>query len=271
MTRAPVADQAEPEWSVRGYELDEELRRAIAEGQIGVVFQPQVAADSGRLVGAEALVRWFHPTRGVLSPADFLPLAEQNGLVVPIGRLVLSAGLAALAGWRRCDQNLYLTFNLSPPELTARGLADWVGHLLSASGVPAEGLLVELTEHSIYDLGPGARRQLQGLQERGVRLALDDFGTGYSNLANLLDFDIAMIKLDRRFVREAGRSSRGLSILDAVARLSDALGLVSVAEGVETPAELDLARGAGYQVVQGYLTGRPLMPDAFEEILPQPR
>jgi len=244
--------------------LEGELRRALDRGEFRLVYQPVVDLISGEVTGCEALIRWHHPERGLISPSDFIPVAEETGLVVPMGRWVLGEAFRQAAAWHRADPalaGLVVAANLSARQLQHPDLLAHVRAALDASGVDPHLITLELTESAIMDEGTGAQRRLQGLQELGVRLALDDFGTGYSSLRYLQTFPIGVLKLDKSFVDPLDREGHGTVLARAVLNLAEALGLHTIAEGVERAEQAEILADLGYRHAQGYLFARPLPPD----------
>jgi EAL domain-containing protein (putative c-di-GMP-specific phosphodiesterase class I) len=247
--------------------LGAELRDAIGAGQLFLLYQPIVALDDRRVVGAEALVRWAHPTRGALSPDAFIPLAERTGLIVPLGQWVLRTAVRQLAEWitehgDRAPETLNV--NVSARDLRETGFAGGVKALLDEYGVPADRLVLEITETTALEPGQSVAT-LHQLRGYGVRVSLDDFGTGYSTLTLLHDCPIDEIKLDRAF-SQAQLDGRA-PIAAAVTHLAQALGLHSVAEGVETAEQAEQLRSLGYPAAQGYWFARPMTADQFGDVL----
>ncbi|NNJ16127.1 EAL domain-containing protein [Pseudomonas putida CSV86] len=239
--------------------LESALREAIAQGTLQLHYQPQVTIEDGRVYGVEALARWTHPTFGVVSPARFIPLAEECGLITELGHWVLREACRQLAAWRRRGLNIpAVSVNLSPSNFHNLDLAAMIGSVLDQHGLVAADLTIELTENLLLDTNPGTMKVLHELNARGIRLAMDDFGTGYSSLSYLRKLPIQELKLDRSFVLdlEADETSRALS--DAVMRIGDSLHLKVVAEGVEQHGQYRILKDQGYHVVQGYLLSKPL-------------
>lgn len=230
-----------------------ELHRAVERGELRVHYQPIVDMSDERIVGVEALVRWEHPERGLIGPVDFIRVAEETGLIVPLGRWVLSAALAQLARWNR--RELYLAVNLSGRQLADSGLVADVAGLLAASGVAPGLLCLEITETALVSDMPRAIDALAALKALGVSLALDDFGQGQSSLANLRRFPVDAIKVDRAFVATVAEDE---GIVAAIIELGRNFGLDVVGEGVETPEEAHRLLALGCRVAQGYLFGRPV-------------
>jgi predicted signal transduction protein with EAL and GGDEF domain len=235
--------------------LENDLRQAIERGQLSVAYQPVVRAAGEEISGFEALVRWQHPTRGAISPAKFIPLAEEAGLIAKIGEWVLKTALEEAACW---PDHVRIAVNLSPLQFNDPNVVSIIGKHLAASGVRAERLELEITEGVFLAEGNSTDETFAGLKALGVRLALDDFGTGYSSLGYLKKAPFDKIKIDQSFVRGAATATnRNAAIIRAIVTLADTLGMDSCAEGVETHDDLQLIRDLGVSMVQGYIFGRP--------------
>ncbi len=245
--------------------LENALRDAIEQGGLHLNYQPQVNIEDGEVYGVEALARWTHPTFGVVSPARFIPLAEECGLITELGHWAVKEACRQLAVWRRKGLKIpSVSVNLSPSNFHNLDLAGMIGNVLDQHGLAAKDLTIELTENLLLDTNPGTMKVLHDLSERGIKLAMDDFGTGYSSLSYLRKLPIQELKLDRSFVLdlEADETSRALS--DAVMRIGDSLRLKVVAEGVEEQGQYKILKDQGYHVAQGYLLSKPLTPQDLE-------
>jgi diguanylate cyclase (GGDEF)-like protein len=246
----------------RRHHIETGMRRALGTSQFSLVYQPIVDMDTGRRTSVEALIRWTHPDLGIVPPSEFVPLAEESGLIVPIGAWVLHESCAALARWRRLDpQNApdSISVNVSRAELAqGAGLMRTVRAALDAAGLPPSCLQLEVTEREVMRDPRGALAVMQLLREIGVRLAMDDFGTGTSSLACLRDYPFDVIKIDRSFVAGLEAGSDTLSVIHATITLVSNLGKASVAEGVETPGQLAILQSLGCDYAQGYHLGRPM-------------
>ena len=249
--------------------LEEELRNALEQGQIEVHYQPQVELVTGRVVGVEALVRWDHPTRGLLLPGAFLAVAEESGLIVELGRQVLRASAGQVVAWRQlpgCEQ-LALSVNLSGRELLEpAALEDALG-VLAQTGLPAAALTLEVLESVLLDVEGQVVAALGRYVAHGVRLALDDFGTGSSTLLHLRRVPVAAVKIDRVFVGGLGRSRQDEAVVRALVSLTRDLGMACIAEGVEDDAQRAWLLDQGVSVAQGYRLHPPLPAAAVEALL----
>jgi diguanylate cyclase (GGDEF)-like protein len=255
--RTEVYDDEMHARAVRRLQTDSDLRHAIARHELRLHYQPEIDLRSGRYAGAEALVRWQHPERGLLPPAEFITLAEETGLIVPIGEWVLGEALRQLAAWRSDpDKPSLVSVNVSVRQLGEPDFAAEVRHAVEASHVEPGALCLELTESSLME----ARSVpvLQAIHEMGVRLSLDDFGTGYSSLVYLRRFPLDFVKIDRQFVAGLQHGAQDTSIVRAIIDLAHALGLTVVAEGVETDEQATVLREMGCDIGQGYLWSRPV-------------
>ncbi|WP_184716927.1 EAL domain-containing protein [Caulobacter sp.] len=236
----------------RALELD--LRRALQAGEFELFYQPLYHLGDERVTGCEALLRWRHPDRGMVSPADFIPLAEEIGLIVPLGEWVLRHACAEAATW---PEHVRLAVNLSPAQFRDRGLVRTVVSALAASGLAAERLELEITESVLLQDNVANMQMLHDLKALGVRISMDDFGTGYSSLSYLRSFPFDKIKIDQTFVRDILDDSDAMAIIKAVLDLGASMGVVTTAEGVETQEQLDALRGQGCAEIQGYFISRP--------------
>jgi diguanylate cyclase (GGDEF)-like protein/PAS domain S-box-containing protein len=234
--------------------LEHDLRNALEANEFHLAFQPQVRLETSELTGFEALLRWTHPTRGMVAPAEFIPVAEETGLIVPIGEWVLRAACATAAAW----PDLAIAVNLSPVQLRSHGLVAMVTSALAEAGLPPQRLELEVTETALLDDSETTIGILHQLRALGVRVSLDDFGVGYSSLSYLRKFPFDRIKIDRSFVGTLGECPESVAIVRTIASLGSVLGVVTTAEGVETEAQLDFVRACGCTAVQGYYFGRPV-------------
>jgi diguanylate cyclase (GGDEF)-like protein/PAS domain S-box-containing protein len=246
--------------SVAALQTSSELRRGLERGEVVPYFQPIVDLDGGHVVGFEVLARWLHPDRGLLAPAQFLPVAEESGLIVDLGARILRDSLAQLAHWRAVGLRFAacsLSINVATQQLIDGRFLDVVQEALGETGIDADSLWLEITETALMADTTAAGRALRDLRGLGLHLSVDDFGTGYSSLTYLKRFPVEAIKIDRSFVTGLGLEADDTSIVEAVVRLGHSLGLAVVAEGVETPLQLTRLRELGCDKGQGYLFGRP--------------
>jgi len=249
-----------------------ELREAIDAGQLVLHYQPVVSLPGGAVYGAEALVRWHHPVRGMLQPAEFLPLAEHHGLVVPLTRWVLREVAQQAAAWERAGMPLALGVNVSAAHFATGTLVADVHDALDAAGVAPERLVLELTETSVAEDPLRAAAQFAQLRVAGVEVAIDDFGSGFSSLGQLVSIPAGALKLDRSLIAHtATRRSEAAAAIAAVVGLARACGMRSLAEGVETAEQLELVAELGCNHAQGFHVGRPMPPDEFGRWLDERR
>jgi EAL domain-containing protein (putative c-di-GMP-specific phosphodiesterase class I) len=253
------------------FQLEGDLRRAVERDQLELHFQPLVDLGSGRLIGFEALARWHHPTRGAVSPVEFIPLAEETGLIVPIGRWALNAACAQLVHWQtqhgRAAERLMMGVNLSGTQLVRDNVVDAVESALRDTGLAADRLKLELTESVIIENPERTGAILARLKALGVTIAMDDFGTGYSSLSYLQRLPIDVLKIDRSFISGMAQSHDSYKIVTAVLSLAGSLGLDTVAEGIETPEQAAMLAALGCHVGQGFHFARPVPADEAEAYL----
>jgi len=248
----------------RALALSNALRRALERDQLSLVYQPQMELASGRIVGAEALLRWQHPELGAVSPAEFIPIAESSGLILSIGEWVLREAARRIVQWQRAGlPPLALAVNLSSVQLRQPELPALVRRVLDETGASVEHLELELTEGAAMHDPQAAIGIMNALYEQGIELAIDDFGTGYSSLAYLKRFPVAKLKIDRSFVRDLENDAGDRAIVEAILRMAASLGMRTVAEGVETEAQLEFLRARGCDFLQGYWLARPMDAEAF--------
>jgi diguanylate cyclase (GGDEF)-like protein len=238
--------------------IEDDLRRALDSGdQLWIAYQPFVHLPGGGVAGVEALLRWTHPERGAIAPSEFIPIAEDSGLIVEIGEYVLRTACAQMAAWGRGD--LRLTVNVSARQMALSGMPGTVGAVLRETGLPAHRLGLEITEGLLLEETPATVETLQALRRLGVRLMLDDFGTGYSSLGYLRRYPLDVLKIDRTFVDDLGEDGRGDSaIVEAIVGMAKALGMRVIPEGVETAGQLARLTELGCDYAQGFHLSRPL-------------
>ncbi|MBS1848027.1 MAG: PAS domain S-box protein [Actinobacteria bacterium] len=247
--------------------VENALRRALAVGELVLHYQPVVDTSTDQTIGAEALVRWDHPTRGLLAPAEFLDIAEDSGLIVPIGDWVLATACAHTRPLLEHDPRLVVAVNLSARQIDDPGLITRIESILGEAGVPPDRVILEITEGMLMRDAKRAGATLAELKRLGVGLAIDDFGTGYSSLSYLHRYPIDILKIDRSFVAGLGRDSGEEAIVEAIIELARALELRTVAEGVETRAQLEVLGHLGCRHIQGYLKSRPLDESAYAALI----
>ncbi|WP_042704413.1 bifunctional diguanylate cyclase/phosphodiesterase [Azospirillum sp. B506] len=248
--------------------LESDLRRAGGGDEFELHFQPKIDLVGNRTIGAEALIRWRHPVRGMVSPAEFIPLAEETGLIWEIGAWTLIEACRRLADWIRRDLPIpSVSVNLSPRQFQDARLVGFVRSVVEAAGIPANRLELELTEGAMIGDIEKAVAILNGLKDIGVRLSIDDFGTGYSSLAYLKRFPIDTLKIDRSFVRDIVKSTTDPAIVGTIVNLAESLGFDTIAEGVETQEQADMLQQQRCTRIQGFLISRPLPVDQFEAFL----
>jgi diguanylate cyclase (GGDEF)-like protein/PAS domain S-box-containing protein len=251
--------------------LETDLHRALERQELRVYYQPIVSLESGQIIGAEALVRWQHPTRGLVAPQEFIPLAEETGLIEPIGRWVLRHACAQAQEWhRQGHSHLTVSVNVTVRELKSPRFAEVVAVTLQEVRLPPRFLILEMTESAYMEQASITGAVVERLRGMGVQIAFDDFGTGYSSLSYLRHFQVNRIKIDRSFIRDMTRNTNDLAITGAMIAMAHQLNITVVAEGVETQEQLELLGAHRCDTVQGYLISRPVPNDAFLELLSRP-
>jgi diguanylate cyclase (GGDEF)-like protein len=268
--RLMLFDEVTRQRALTRLHTEQALREAIEREEFRVVFQPEVSVESGAIVGLEALVRWQHPERGLLAPDEFIALAEETGLIVPIGTLVLREACRLTQGWlqtRSDEEPLVVRVNVSARQLAHDDLPAVVASVLEETGMDPCHLCLEVTESVLIEDPESSITTLAALRRLGVKIAVDDFGTGYSSLEYLRRFPVDCVKIDRSFVRGLPHSSEDVAIVNAVIELGHALSLSVTAEGVETSEQLGNLQNAGCDTAQGFLFSRPEHPDVVERLL----
>jgi EAL domain-containing protein (putative c-di-GMP-specific phosphodiesterase class I) len=249
--------------------MEADLRRALeGEGRLWVAYQPFWHLPERRIAGVEALLRWEHPERGPISPGDFIPVAEDSGLIVDLGARVLRTACAQVARWHAEHGRLELTVNVSARQVASPDLVATVADTLEQTGLPATSLALEITEGLLLEETPATSQTIRALQALGVRLVLDDFGTGYSSLRYLQRYPLDGLKVDQAFVAALGPDGDGDgAIIEAIVGMARALGMRIIPEGVETEGQLERLSALGLRFAQGFLLSRPLPPDSVEGLL----
>ena len=258
--RFEIFDEGMRGRAVARLELESDLRKAIDEQEFVVFYQPEVSLSTRKVVGYEALVRWNHPRRGTVMPGEFLPVAEETGLIVPLGRLVMREACRQMAEWHRNfprDPRLTVSVNASSRELADPDLVANVAHILQETGLDPGSLRLEVTESSITENEELTSSALRRLRDLGIHLEIDDFGTGYSSLGRLHEYPFSTVKIDRSFIKDLETETESLHLVETILRLADGLGLSVVAEGIETPEQFAKLAALGCGYGQGYYFSRP--------------
>lgn len=249
------------------------LRSALEQNELHLMYQPKVDIRRKRITGAEALLRWDSPDYGRISPAEFIPLAEAGGDIVPVGAWVIEGAVAALVRWRRLEQvddDFSVAVNVASLQLAQPNFARWLMDRVSAAGLPPRCLEIEVTESGLMQDMELALRQLEALHRAGFRVAIDDFGTGYSSLAYLRKLPISVLKIDRAFTRELETNIQDQKLTETVIAMAGHFGFSTVAEGVEHEAQFTRLQAMGCDQVQGFMFAPPLKEDRLLELIRQP-
>jgi EAL domain-containing protein (putative c-di-GMP-specific phosphodiesterase class I) len=244
-----------------------DLQAAVGTDQFFLHYQPIFNLSDMSVMGVEALLRWNHPTRGVLQPDEFIPALEGSGLIIPVGRWVIDEACRQAMTWLEKGRPIRMSVNASARQLNADTLLEDVCFALEKSGFPPELLIVEITETCLMSNAKSALVQLNSLKSLGVRIAIDDFGTGYSSLAYLQQFPVDSLKIDRSFISGMGKSTEGDTLIHTLIQLGKALNLETLAEGIEERDQLAQLQGEQCDVGQGYLFARPVPPQEIEKFL----
>ncbi len=244
-------------------QTDSQLRQALAQDEFELFYQPQLDSRTGRVVAVEALIRWRHPAQGLRGPASFIPIAEESGLIVDIGRWVLAEATRTLAKWAGQGMTCRISINVSPRQLMRPGFVQLVRACLEDTGAPPHLLEIEITESLMMSNDPETIDRITRLRQLGVSVAIDDFGTGYSNLARLNGLPIDRLKIDRSLVQDVATSDEARTIVTAIITLAHGLGFECVAEGIETPLQSEILSVMGCELLQGYAIARPLPSSAL--------
>jgi diguanylate cyclase (GGDEF)-like protein len=260
-----VVFEAEMQTVLRSrHELEMDLQAALGTDQFFLLYQPIFQLADMSVVGVEALLRWRHPTRGVLAPDEFIPALEASGLIIPVGRWVLHEACRQAMAWRRGGQVTKMSVNASARQFEADSLLDDVRNALAVSGLPPDDLIIEITETSLMRNTKIAQLQLLALKALGVRLAIDDFGTGYSSLAYLQQFPVDSLKIDRSFISGMAKSPEGDALIHTLIQLGKAMHLETLAEGIEESGQLTQLQAESCDIGQGFLFARPLAPEEVQ-------
>jgi len=246
-----------------------DLRVALAGKQFWVAYQPIVELATGNIYKAEALIRWQHPTRGLISPAEFIPIAEETGLIIEVGDWVFREAVKQVQAWRTSlHPEFQISVNKSPVQFhnPNHNTEGWL-ECLNQLGLPGKSITVEITEGLLLDASSIVTERLFEFRDAGIQVALDDFGTGYSSLSYLKKFDIDYLKIDQSFTRNLAFGSEDMALCEAIIEMAHKLGLAVIAEGVETPEQRELLISAGCDYAQGYLFAKPMQPLEFESFL----
>jgi EAL domain-containing protein (putative c-di-GMP-specific phosphodiesterase class I) len=243
--------------------LEDDLRHALEAGELHLVFQPVVDLATGQPVGAEALLRWSHPVRGLVSPEVFIPLAEDIGLIGEIGLMVLDEACRQVAAWRKAGLDLYVSVNVSVRQIPDDLPPLIVANMLKLHGLPPAAVAIEITEGVLMNNVGVAQSWIEYLRADGMRVYLDDFGTGYSSLSYLKRFALDTVKIDKSFIRDMSEDNSDRALVDAIVTMARSLGLHVVAEGIETQEQLAILRQKGCGYGQGYFFSRPVKGDEF--------
>jgi diguanylate cyclase (GGDEF)-like protein len=266
--RTELFDSAMRDDAVRAMRIEQELQRALEQDELRLLYQPGVDLRTGQVVGAEALVRWEHPKRGLIVPDKFLAVAEETGLIVPLGAWVVKETCNRLAEWQSRPEtaHLHLSLNLSARELTHPDVVSTVLGCVREAGIDPRSLTIEVTESTAMADGDTGFRALRDLSAEGIRVAIDDFGTGYSSLEQLRRMPVDIVKVDRSFVSGMAEDQTDRELVAAVVGMGRALKLCVVAEGIETPEQADALRELGCDIGQGYLFAEPLPSEAMNAL-----
>jgi EAL domain-containing protein (putative c-di-GMP-specific phosphodiesterase class I) len=245
---------------IEAFRMKADLRGALQDGELRLNYQPLADLGSGEIIGFEALLRWHHPERGEVSPATFIPLAEETGLIIPIGEWVLREACREAAGW---SKPLKIAVNLSPVQFTAGNLAELVTSALAHSGLDPNRLDLEITEGVLVKDAEGALKVLNSLKALGVKISMDDFGTGYSSLSYFRQFPFDKVKIDQGFIQDMEENAQSRAIIKAIVGLAKGLDIAILAEGVETEKQMDMLKRTGCEQIQGFAISRPAPIEAF--------
>jgi diguanylate cyclase (GGDEF)-like protein/PAS domain S-box-containing protein len=267
--RYEVFDRAMHRQAMGLLQLETDLRRGLERGEFLLHYQPIIALEAGALTGFEALVRWQHPTRGLLPPAEFIQVAEETGVIVPLGWWVLREACRQMTEWyaHGADPALNISVNVSAQQFAQSDIIERIDEAIAATQIDPHRLKLEITESVMMQSAGAASTTFEDLRSRGIQLCIDDFGTGYSSLSYLHRFPIDTLKIDRSFINNLDEEGSSLELIETIVALSRILGLEAVAEGVETPEQLETVRRLGSSFAQGYLISVPLPADGVEQLI----
>ena len=252
----------------RRLSLEEQLHGALNRGEFSVFYQPQVEIRSGRIVGAEALLRWHNPALGNVTPGEFIPITEQSGLIIPIGQYALNEALTMCAQWHKeYHENFSIAVNLSPRQFRDTELVKFIKTAIKQSGVSSEHLELEITEGVLMSAHSYIDGVFNKLKKLGVSISMDDFGTGYSSLSYLRSYPFDVLKIDQSFIDGIGKGKKSRELISATIAMAHNLNLTVVAEGVETEEQLSFLRELDCDYAQGMLLGKPMAGDEMTELL----
>lgn len=245
--------------------LENEIRQGLEKGQFMPYFQPKVDLATGRISGCEALVRWMHPKHGLVSPAKFIPAAEESGLIGPLGDFVMRESARRAADWLRRGIAIRVAVNVSPAQFSDEGFTQKVVNILNETGLPPSLFELEITESIAMNNPDRVQRMLEPLRLKGIRIAIDDFGTGHSNLSALTSLPFDVFKIDQSFIHALGKDKHAPALIETIIAMAGGLNYETVAEGVETQEQAAFLKKRGATLGQGYLFGKPMPPEEFEE------
>jgi len=248
-------------------ELQMDLSLAVERDEFFLAYQPIFEIDTGAVVGVEALLRWHHPSRGVVMPDEFIPILEESGQILTVGQQVLHRACQQAAEWRGAGYDLSMSVNVSPRQLDSPGIVSDITEALEASGLDPHRLVVEITENTLMRDPASTVERISQLKALGISVAVDDFGTGYSSLAYLRRFPVDILKIDRSFIASMTSSERSSALIHSLVQLGKSLGLDTVAEGIEEPQQLEQLRDEQCDTGQGFLYAKPLSPQELEAFL----
>ena len=265
-----IFDTAMQQRGIRRLQLDADLRQALENKEFQLYYQPILSLSNHQIIGFEALIRWHHPQRGLVSPAEFIPLVEETSLIVPLGAWVLREATHQIMLWQTkfpMNPPLSMSINVSPVQLTQPFFIELIDRLLKETEIPPSSLKLEITETAVMENAQSVKNILFHLKERGIHLSIDDFGTGYSSLSYLHSFPFDVLKIDRAFVSSMSVDPKNLEIIRTIIMLAHNLGMDLIAEGIETEEQSSQLEDLKCEYGQGYLFSRPVDSEAAERLL----